>query len=51
MVDPEAGLAASFWSALRDARERGVPREEGLPAVRAAIASDFPQLAVQSQTG
>src|SRR3954462_6152772 len=37
VVAPEAVLGASFWGVLRDARERGVGREEGLPAVRAAI--------------
>jgi len=41
VVEPEAVLGASFWSILRDARERGVGREEGLAAVRAAIARDF----------
>jgi hypothetical protein len=34
-------LAASFWSVLRDLRERGVGREDGLPALRAAIERDF----------
>jgi len=41
VLDPAAVLDASFWSVLRDARERGVAREEGLPAVREAIARDF----------
>jgi hypothetical protein len=41
VLDPEAVLGASFWAVLRDARERGVTRGEGLPAVRAAIARDF----------
>jgi hypothetical protein len=41
VLEPEAVLGGSFWGVLRDARERGVPRREGLPAVRAAIARDF----------
>jgi hypothetical protein len=40
-LDPDAVLAASFWSVLRDLRERGVGREEGLPQLRAAIERDF----------
>ena len=40
-LDPEVVLAASFWSVLRDLRERGVGREDGLPALRAAIERDF----------
>jgi hypothetical protein len=51
VIEPEAMLAASFWSVLRDARERDVPREEGLPAVRAAIARDFPELDAADRTG
>ena len=41
VLDPAAVLEASFWTVLRDARERGVSREDGLPAVREAIARDF----------
>ena len=33
-VDPETVLGASFWSLLRD---RDVPRDEGLPALREAV--------------
>ena len=40
-LDPDAVLAASFWSVLRDLRERGVSRDEGLPQLRAAIERDF----------
>jgi hypothetical protein len=40
-LDPDAVLAASFWSVLRDLRERGVGREDGLPQLRAAIERDF----------
>jgi hypothetical protein len=40
-LEPEAVLAASFWSVLRDARDRDLPRREGLPAVRAAVERDF----------
>jgi hypothetical protein len=40
-LEPEQVLAASFWSVLRDLRERGVARDEGLAAVRAALARDF----------
>ena len=38
---PTRVLAASFWSVLRDLRERGVSRDEGLPQLRAAIERDF----------
>jgi hypothetical protein len=38
---PDMVLAASFWSVLRDLRERGVTRDEGLPQLRAAIERDF----------
>jgi hypothetical protein len=38
VLDPEAALAAPFWSMLRDARARGLSRDEGLPLLRAAIA-------------
>jgi hypothetical protein len=38
---PEAVLAASFWSVLRDLRDRAVSRDEGLPQLRAAIERDF----------
>ena len=41
VLDPAAVLAASFWDVLRDARERGASRDEGLPALREAIARDF----------
>src|SRR3954468_6481828 len=51
VIEPEAMLAASFWSVLRDGRERGLSREEGLPAVRAAIARDFPQHGAAGPTG
>jgi len=40
-LDPDAVLAASFWAVLRDLRDRGVPREEGLPLLRGAIERDF----------
>ena len=41
VLEPGAVLAASFWSVLRDLRERGVGREEGLPVLRAAVERDF----------
>ena len=34
-------LPASFWGLLRDLRARGVGRDEGLPALRAAVERDF----------
>ncbi len=40
-VTPDAVLAASFWDVLRDLRERGVSRDEGLPALRAAVDRDL----------
>ena len=40
-LEPDAVLGASFWSVVRDARERGVSRDEGLPALRAAVERDF----------
>jgi hypothetical protein len=40
-LEPDAALGASFWSVLRDLRERDVPRDEGLPQLRAAIKRDF----------
>ena len=40
-LEPQAVLAASFWQLLRDLRERGVSRDEGLPALRAAVERDF----------
>ncbi|MEO8689980.1 MAG: class I SAM-dependent methyltransferase [Solirubrobacteraceae bacterium] len=40
-LEPDTVLAASFWSVLRDLRERGVSRDEGLPPLRAAIERDF----------
>jgi hypothetical protein len=39
-LDPEAVLRGSFWSVLRDARERQIPRSEGLPELRAALERD-----------
>ena len=40
-LEPQAVLDASFWQLLRDLRERGVSRDEGLPALRAAVERDF----------
>jgi hypothetical protein len=40
-VTPDTVLAASFWEVLRDLRERGVSRDEGLPALRAAVDRDL----------
>jgi hypothetical protein len=39
-LDPEAVLGGSFWAVLRDARERDVPREQGLPELRVALERD-----------
>ena len=40
-VTPDTVLTASFWNVLRDLRERGVSRDEGLPALRAAVDRDL----------
>jgi hypothetical protein len=40
-VTPDTVLTASFWDVLRDLRERGVSRVEGLPALRAAVDRDL----------
>jgi hypothetical protein len=39
-LDPEAVLRGSFWSVLRDERERRTPRAEGLEKLRAALERD-----------
>ena len=39
-LEPDAVLGASFWSVLRDLRDRGVSRDEGCPQLRAAIERD-----------
>ena len=41
VIEPDAVLGASFWGVLRDLRERGVSRDEGLPVLRAAVERDF----------
>ena len=41
VVEPDAVLGASFWGVMRDLRERGVSRDEGLPVLRAAVERDF----------
>jgi hypothetical protein len=40
-LDPDTVLGASFWDVLRDARERDVPRKEGMRALRKALRGDF----------
>ncbi len=40
-LEPDAVLGASFWGVLRDLRDRGVSRDEGLPVLRAAVERDF----------
>jgi hypothetical protein len=40
-LDPEQVLAAPLWSWLRDARDHGIGREEGLPQLRRAVAAAF----------
>lgn len=37
VLDPETALDAPLWSLLRDARERGTPRAEGMAAVRRCV--------------
>jgi hypothetical protein len=51
VLAPEAVLGASFWGVLRDARERGIGRDDGLPALRAAIAQDFARDAAPGHAG
>jgi hypothetical protein len=41
VLDPEQVLQASFWSVLRDARERDLPRSEGIARLRRAVRKDF----------
>lgn len=40
-LDPEAVLAASFWSVLRAARERGATKDDGERELRRALSRDF----------
>jgi hypothetical protein len=40
-IDSEAVLSASFWSVLRDARERAVPRRRGLRELRRRVRSEL----------
>jgi hypothetical protein len=40
-IDPETVLSASFWSVLRDARERGVSRRRGLRELRRRVRADL----------
>jgi hypothetical protein len=39
-LDPEAVLGRSFWQVLREAREHGTAREEGIGSLRVAIERD-----------
>jgi hypothetical protein len=41
VLEPAAVLSGSVWSVLRDARERGAPRDDGLRLLRRAMRSDF----------
>jgi hypothetical protein len=41
VLDPERVLSASFWSVVRDARERRTPREEGVAQLRASLERDL----------
>jgi hypothetical protein len=40
-IAPEAVLSASFWSALRDARERGLSRRRGLRELRRRVRAEL----------
>jgi hypothetical protein len=40
-LDPRAVLSASFWAVLREGREAGISREEGLRRVGRALERDF----------
>jgi hypothetical protein len=40
-IDPEAVLSASFWSVLRQARDRGVSRRRGLRTLRRRVREDL----------
>jgi hypothetical protein len=40
-LEPQAVLDASFWEVLRDARSRGMPRADGVKALRKAVRDDF----------
>jgi hypothetical protein len=51
VLAPEAVLGASFWRVLRDARERGIGRDDGLPALREAVARDFARDAAPGLAG
>jgi hypothetical protein len=42
-VDPEEVLAASFWSLLKEARERGAPRRRGLRQLRGRVRHELGQ--------
>jgi hypothetical protein len=39
-LDPEAVLSGSFWGVLRDARERDIPRSDGVRELRTALERD-----------
>jgi hypothetical protein len=41
VLDPERVLSASFWSVVREARERQTPREEGVAQLRASLERDL----------
>lgn len=40
-VAPDVLLNSAFWSLLRDAREQGIGREEGVAALREAVREEF----------
>jgi hypothetical protein len=41
VLDPEAVLTASFWETLRQARDAGLPRKQGIKKLRWALRRDF----------
>jgi len=41
VLDPDRVLSASFWQLLRDGRDNGTPREEGVKALRKSVKKDL----------
>jgi hypothetical protein len=41
VLDPGTVLDSSIWSVLRDMRAEGIPRDEGIPALRRRVRSDL----------
>jgi hypothetical protein len=41
VLDPDKVLGASFWELLRESRETGTPRDEGVKALRKSVKKDL----------